>query len=89
MLGGGGDEMTTSSGESEREAAATLNELTLAMERLARTGDIDLLNMTRRAYAAALGVEPAADLDEVGEETEVSMRTIPEPPRRPVNGESV
>lgn len=59
------DGLTSGDGNESAASAATLNELTLAMERLARVGDIKLLNTTRRAYAAALGVEYEGDIEEI------------------------
>lgn len=59
--------------ETAQTTAATLNELTLAMERLGRIGDVDLLNTTRAAYAQALGVSPPQDLEGVSiSDTEAS-----------------
>lgn len=55
------EEIDATAAEDEK-LAATLNELTLAMERLARVGDLAGLNTTRRAYAAALGVNYQGDL---------------------------
>jgi hypothetical protein len=72
------DEMSTeedallfglSSGDAEEIVAfaATLNELSLAIERLARVGDIAMLNVIRRAYAAALGIEYSGDIQEISQ----------------------
>lgn len=40
----------------DEDVAATINELTLGMERLARFGDVDGVNVLRQAMAEALGV---------------------------------
>lgn len=60
---GGISEVTTT--EQDKNVAATLNELSLAIERLVRANDVDLLNATRAAYITALGASPVAPLSEI------------------------
>lgn len=57
--------ITEGSGDTKTQAA-TLNELSLAIERLARVGDLDLLNATRAAYASLLGLPDPPSLESIG-----------------------
>lgn len=45
-----------------QSAAATVNDLTLGIERAVRARDLGLVNLLRRQISNALGVDPLPDL---------------------------
>lgn len=61
--------------EEEKVTAGTLSELTVAMERLSAIGDLELLNATRRAYAAAIGIEYEAGEVEIASQPDGEVET--------------
>jgi hypothetical protein len=58
----GTDDEPTKDAEVAKDEAATVNELSLAIERLEKIGDTELINSIRKEIARRLGVPPPNDL---------------------------
>ena len=69
------------------EVAATINELTLGIERATRAGDLPLVNLLRKRIAEMLD-EPLPDLTELPKATGPFGRPLQEPGLPPVEDEN-
>lgn len=60
----------------DRDEAATVNELTLAIERLKKIGDVEMINEIRKEIARRLGIAPPKDLEEIAPAPEVPEEEV-------------